>query len=68
MKKINVPLLASICETAGAPGFEQRVRTLVIEHLKDVVDEYSIDNMGNVTTIVRGKSSDKKSDDCSPYG
>ena len=60
MKKINVPLLASICETAGAPGFEQRVRTLVIEHLKDVVDEYSIDNMGNVTTIVRGKSSDKK--------
>tara|TARA_B100000767_G_scaffold7960_1_gene7861 strand:- start:465 stop:1517 length:1053 start_codon:yes stop_codon:yes gene_type:complete len=60
MKKINVPLLASICETAGAPGFEQRVRTLVIEQLKDVVDEYSIDNMGNVTTIVRGKSSDKK--------
>ncbi|MDG1395537.1 MAG: M42 family metallopeptidase [Flavobacteriales bacterium] len=60
MKKINVPLLASICETAGAPGFEQRVRTLVIDQLKDVVDEYSIDNMGNVTTIVRGKSSDKK--------
>ena len=60
MKKINVPLLASICEIAGAPGFEQRVRTLVIEHLKDVVDEYSIDNMGNLTTIVRGKSSDKK--------
>ena len=60
MKKINVPLLASICEIAGAPGFEQRVRTLVIEHLKDVVDEYSIDNMGNLTTIIRGKSSDKK--------
>ena len=60
MKKINVPLLASICETAGAPGFEQSVRTLVIEQLKDVVDEYSIYNMGNVTTIVRGKSSDKK--------
>lgn len=60
MKKINVPLLASICETAGAPGFEQRVRTLVIEQLKDVVDEYSIDNMGNLTTIIRGKSSDKK--------
>jgi len=60
MKKINVPLLASICEIAGAPGFEQRVRTLVIEQLKDVVDEYSIDNMGNLTTIVRGKSSDKK--------
>lgn len=60
MKKINVPLLASICETAGAPGFEQRVRTLVIEQLKDVVDEYSIDNMGNLTTMIRGKSSDKK--------
>lgn len=60
MKKINVPLLASICETAGAPGFEQRVRALVLDQLKDVVDEYSIDNMGNLTTIIRGKSSDKK--------
>ena len=59
-KKINVPLLASICEIAGAPGFEQRVRELVIKEIKDVVDEYSIDNLGNLTAIKRGKSSDKK--------
>jgi len=60
MKKINVPLLASICEIAGAPGFEQRVRKLVINEIKEVVDEYSIDNLGNLTAIKRGKSSDKK--------
>ena len=60
MENINVPLLASICEIAGAPGFEQRVRELVINEIKDVVDEYSIDNMGNLTALKRGTSSDKK--------
>ena len=60
MENINVPLLASICEIAGAPGFEQRVRELVINEIKDIVDEYSIDNMGNLTALKRGTSSDKK--------
>ena len=60
MENINVSLLASICEIAGAPGFEQRVRELVINEIKDVVDEYSIDNMGNLTALKRGTSSDKK--------
>ena len=32
--KVDVQLLAKICETAGAPGFETRVRNLVLEELK----------------------------------
>ena len=28
---INVDLLKKICETAGAPGFENRVRDLVLK-------------------------------------
>jgi len=60
MKNLNIPLLKSICEVAGAPGFEQRVRELVIEEIKDCVDEYSLDNLGNLTALKRGKSSDKK--------
>lgn len=53
---INTGLLKAVCEVAGAPGFEQRVRELVIENIKDHVDEYSIDNLGNVIAIKRGKS------------
>ena len=60
MKNLNIPLLKSICEVAGAPGFEQRVRELVIDKIKDHVDEYSMDNLGNLTAIKRGKSSAKK--------
>ena len=56
---INIPLLKSVCEIAGAPGFEQKVRNLVIDEIKDHVDEYNVDNLGNIYAIKRGKS-DKK--------
>ena len=56
---INIPLLKSVCEIAGAPGFEQRVRNFVIDEIKDHVDEYNVDNLGNIYAIKRGKS-DKK--------
>lgn len=53
---LNIPLLKSICEIAGAPGFEKRVRDLVIGEVTPLVDELSIDNLGNVITIKRGKN------------
>jgi len=56
---INVALLKEICEVAGAPGFEQRVREIVIREVTPLVDEVSIDNMGNVTALKKG-SKDKK--------
>ena len=56
---INTNLLAEICKTPGAPGFEQKVRELVIREVTPLVDEVSTDNMGNVYAIKRGKS-DKK--------
>ena len=56
---INIPLLKSVCEIAGAPGFEQKVRNFVIDEIKDHVDEYNVDNLGNIYAIKRGKS-DKK--------
>lgn len=52
---INIPLLKRICEAPGAPGFEQRIRALVLEQVKPLVDEVSVDNMGNVIAIKRGK-------------
>lgn len=53
---INVDLLKRICETPGAPGFEQPIRALVLQEIKDLVDEWSIDNMGNVIAVKKGNS------------
>jgi endoglucanase len=51
----NSKLLNKICKTPGAPGFEQKVRELVINELTGIVDEIEVDNMGNVYAIKRGK-------------
>ncbi|MEK7257396.1 MAG: M42 family metallopeptidase [Bacteroidota bacterium] len=52
---INVPLLKRISETPGAPGFEQRIRALVLEEIKDLADDITIDNMGNVIALKKGR-------------
>lgn len=52
---INVNLLKEICETPGAPGFEQHIRHLVINQIKDYVDEYHVDAVGNVMALRKGK-------------
>jgi tetrahedral aminopeptidase len=56
---INVKLLAEICEVAGAPGFEQRVREIVLREVTPLVDHLSMDNMGNITAIKKGKEPKK---------
>jgi len=56
---INIELLKKICETPGAPGFEQRIRQLVIREVKSLVDELSVDNMGNVIAVKKGGGSKK---------
>ena len=44
---------------AGAPGHESRVRKIVLKEIKSYVDEISIDNMGNVIDIKKGKERKK---------
>lgn len=56
---MNVDLLNKIATTPGAPGFEKRIRDLVIEEVKPLVDELEFDNMGNVYAIKRGMGSKK---------
>ncbi len=56
---INVKLLKEICEIAGAPGHEQRVRELVIREVKKLVDTVRVDNMGNVIAFKKGKKNKK---------
>lgn len=52
--KVDVNLLKAVCEIPGAPGFENPIRNLIIQEIKDHVDEYSVDNMGNVIAIKKG--------------
>ena len=51
---INVKLLKEICEVAGAPGFESRIRNIVLREVTPLVDEISVDNLGNVIAIKKG--------------
>ena len=52
---INVALLRAICEMPGAPGFEQRIRALILQEITPLVDELSVDAMGNVVALKRGR-------------
>jgi len=56
---INVKLLKEICEVAGAPGFEQRVRNIVKREVAPLVDELKTDNLGNVIAVKKGKANKK---------
>ena len=56
---MNIELLKAVCETPGAPGFEDRIRTLILHEIKDLVDSYSIDAMGNILAVRKGMESKK---------
>ena len=59
--KINIKLLKKICEASGAPGYEKKVRDLVIKEVKPLVDELKVDNLGNVITVKKAvKNSEGK--------
>lgn len=56
---INVKLLKEICEVPGAPGFEQKIREVVLREVTPLVDSVTIDNMGNVTALKKGREGKK---------
>lgn len=53
---MNKNLLAELCKTPGAPGYEERVRQVVLREIEGLCDEVEVDNMGNVYAIRRGMS------------
>jgi len=52
--KLNFKLLKEIVSTPGAPGFEDPIRDVIINHIKDHVDDYSVDRMGNLIARIKG--------------
>jgi len=58
---IDIQRLSRICEAPGAPGFEKKIRELVLAELEGLVDEIRTDNMGNIIALKKGRSSRRKS-------
>jgi len=51
---LNFDLLKKLCETPGVSGREDKVRDLVIEELRPLTDEISVDTLGNVSAVKKG--------------
>ncbi|MDF9745251.1 M42 family metallopeptidase [Natrinema salsiterrestre] len=49
-------LLTELTETSGVPGYEDRVRDLVVRELEEAVDSVRTDAMGNVVGTLEGES------------
>ncbi len=47
-------LLALLCETPGAPGYEDAIRDVVVRELEPHVDELSVDPLGSVIAVRKG--------------
>ncbi len=54
--EMNVALLKEICEVPGVPGFEQRIREVVLREVTPLVDEVRVDRMGNVIAVKKGSA------------
>ncbi len=52
---LNLDLLKNLSEVAGIPGWEDRVRDLVTQELKGLVDDIHTDALGNVIAHKKGK-------------
>jgi tetrahedral aminopeptidase len=54
--ELNISLLKTICEIPGTSGFEQRIRTFVIDQVKPLADEIRVDSIGNVIALKKASS------------
>lgn len=52
---LNIPLFKEVSEVAGAPGHEDRVRAVVMREVKPLVDEVTVDNLGNLIAFRKGR-------------
>ncbi|MBD3165675.1 M20/M25/M40 family metallo-hydrolase [bacterium] len=49
-------LLRKLTQTPGTPGYEHRIRTLIYEEMKPLVDEIRYDRMGSVIGVKKGSA------------
>lgn len=53
-------LLKQLTEASGISGNEKEVRDFIISEIKDYVDSYKIDRIGNIIAYKKGKENSKK--------
>ena len=51
---MNIELLKNLCETPGIAGSEEKVRDLILNEIKDLACEHTIDPMGNLIVHCSG--------------
>lgn len=57
---LDISLLSAICEKPGVSGFEQPIRELILKSIAGLADEITVDPMGNIIAVQKGKDSSKK--------
>ncbi len=58
--RFDTELLRRLCEADGVSGFEDNVRALIADEIKDFCDELYSDALGNLIGVRYGKSREKK--------
>lgn len=53
-------LLKKLTEASGVSGNEKEVRNIIINEIKDHVDDFKIDRLGNIIVHKKGKKNSKK--------
>ncbi len=56
---MNFDLLKRLCETPGVPSREEQIRRLVVQELKPLVSEITVDTLGNVIGHKKGRGGPK---------
>lgn len=52
-------LLKKLSNAPGVSGFEEEIRKIMINELKDHVDEIEVDSMGNIIAVKKGRNGKK---------
>jgi endoglucanase len=58
--KLDLKLMSKICETPGAPGFEQPIREVILKEVAPYADELTVDPIGNIVCVIKGTDSSQK--------
>ncbi|OEC84869.1 MULTISPECIES: M42 family metallopeptidase [Methanobacterium] len=53
-------ILEKLSNAAGVSGFEENIREIITDEVKDYVDEIETDNLGNLIMVKKGKENGKK--------
>ena len=51
---IDYNLLNRLCSENGVSGDEENIRSIILDEIKDYIDEYKVDSMGNLIVFKKG--------------